>query len=78
MREAATERVRQAIVEVFPTASVQVFGSFVTGVLVIFASCSAVRSISHLIVLCCACALAPFTQEAHLQHAASRESACPC
>lgn len=31
MREAATERVRQAIVEVFPTASVQVFGSFVTG-----------------------------------------------
>lgn len=31
MREAATERVRQAIIEVFPTASVQVFGSFVTG-----------------------------------------------
>ena len=31
MREAATERVRQAIINIFPTASVQVFGSFVTG-----------------------------------------------
>ncbi|KAL3157918.1 hypothetical protein ABBQ32_012323 [Trebouxia sp. C0010 RCD-2024] len=31
MREAATQRVRQAIIDVFPTASVQVFGSYVTG-----------------------------------------------
>ena len=31
MREAATQRVRQSIVEVYPSASVQVFGSFVTG-----------------------------------------------
>lgn len=36
VREAATERVRQAIVEVFPSASVQVFGSFVTGMLVTY------------------------------------------
>lgn len=54
MREAATERVRQAIVEVFPTASVQVFGSFVTGMPVTYASCCAVRAVSHVIVLCCA------------------------
>lgn len=32
MRESATQRVRQAIVEVYTTASVQVFGSFVTGI----------------------------------------------
>ena len=31
MREAATQRVRQSIIEVYPSASVQVFGSFVTG-----------------------------------------------
>ena len=45
MREAATQRVRQAIVEVFPTASVQVFGSFVTGMLVTQTSCSATHPI---------------------------------
>ncbi|KAL0037432.1 hypothetical protein WJX79_008048 [Trebouxia sp. C0005] len=31
MREAATQRVRQSIIEVYASASVQVFGSFVTG-----------------------------------------------
>ena len=39
MREAATQRVRQAIVDVFPTASVQVFGSYVTGRPVVSACC---------------------------------------
>lgn len=39
MREAATERVRQAIMTIFPTASVQVFGSFVTGSLLICRLC---------------------------------------
>ncbi len=35
MREAATQRVRQSITEVYASASVQVFGSFVTGQLCI-------------------------------------------
>ena len=30
-REAATQRIRQAIIELYSNASVQVFGSFVTG-----------------------------------------------
>lgn len=51
MREAATERVRQAIIEVFSTASVQVFGSFVTGVPVAYAACCVAHLISHAIVI---------------------------
>ena len=31
MREAATQRVREVILSIWPQASVQVFGSFVTG-----------------------------------------------
>ena len=58
MREAATQRVRQAIVEVFPTASVQVFGSFVTGMPVTYASCCAAHLSSRLFTLCYARALA--------------------
>lgn len=32
MREAATQRVREVILSIWPQASVQVFGSFVTGI----------------------------------------------
>ena len=45
MREAATQRVRQSITEVYASASVQVFGSFVTGQLCILQDAhSALRS----------------------------------
>ncbi len=50
MREAATQRVRQSITEVYASASVQVFGSFVTGQLYILHD-------EHSVLRSCTCCL---------------------